>query len=74
MAQNMPWTEHQLPPSVRKLPPVIRRKVIEIANELLRERMDEGKAVRIATAKARAWALQQQRVREVSDEPNGNEW
>lgn len=69
MARNMPWTENQLPPAVRKLPPVVRRKVIEIANDLLRERMDEAKAVRIATAKARAWALQQQRMRET-----GNDW
>lgn len=50
--------------SMRRLPPEVRRKAVEIANALLRERMDEAKAIRIATAKARAWALQQRRRRE----------
>jgi uncharacterized protein YdaT len=49
---------------MRHLPPELRRKAIEIANALLRERMDEAQAIRIATAKARAWALQEQRQRE----------
>lgn len=60
----MPWTEDRPPVSMRRLPPEVRRKAVEIANALLRERMDEAKAIRIATAKARAWALQQRRRRE----------
>ena len=64
----MPWTADQPPPSMRKLPPPVRRKAIEIANALLRDRIDEAKAIRIATAKARAWALQQQRLREDGDD------
>ncbi len=60
----MPWTVDQPPASMRHLPPELRRKAIEIANALLRERMDEAQAIRIATAKARAWALQEQRQRE----------
>jgi len=46
---------------MRKLPPRVRRKGVEIDDALLRERMDEAKAMRIATAKGRAWALHEQR-------------
>ncbi len=38
------------------LPPRVRDKAIEIANALLTEGMDEGKAIRIAIAKAKQWA------------------
>ena len=34
----------------------VRRKAIEIANALLEEGYDEGKAIRIAIAKAKEWA------------------
>jgi uncharacterized protein YdaT len=34
----------------------VREKAIDIANALLREGMDEGKAIRIAIAKAKEWA------------------
>ena len=64
----MPWTVNQPPESMRNLPPTVRRKAVEIANALLRERMDEGKAIRIATAKARAWALHEKRRREAEAE------
>ncbi len=63
----MYWTPDRPPESMRNLPPAVRRKAVEIANQLLRERMDEAKAIRIATAKARAWALQQQRLREAEN-------
>jgi uncharacterized protein YdaT len=42
---------------MRGLPPEIRRKAIEIANALLAEGCDDGKAIRIGIAKARQWAL-----------------
>lgn len=61
---TMPWTAEHPPVSMRKLPLEVRRKAVEIANALLNERMDEAKAVRIATAKARAWALHQKRLSE----------
>jgi uncharacterized protein YdaT len=38
------------------LPALVREKAIEIANALLEEGMDEGKAIRIAIAKAKEWA------------------
>ena len=65
----MPWTMDHPPASMRNLPPKVRRKAVEIANALLAERMDEAKAIRIATAKARAWALHEQRRREADAEP-----
>ena len=41
---------------MKNLPPVLREKAIEIANALLEGGMDEGKAIRIAIAKAKEWA------------------
>jgi len=52
----MPWTVDRYPTSMRRLPPWVRYKAIEIANALLDEGMDEGKAIRIAIAKAKEWA------------------
>ena len=40
---------------MRRLSPTAREKAIEIANALLEEGMDEGKAIRIAIAKAKEW-------------------
>jgi uncharacterized protein YdaT len=52
----MPWTTFNYPPSMRHLSEPAREKAIEIANALLDEGMDEGKAIRIAIAKAKEWA------------------
>ena len=52
----MPWNEIYYPQSMRNLPPEVRRKAIEIANALLAEGYDDGKAIRIAIAKAKEWA------------------
>ena len=49
----MPWNELRYPPSMQHLAPAVRAKAIEIANALLDEGMDEGKAIRIAIAKAK---------------------
>jgi uncharacterized protein YdaT len=54
--RRMPWTIDRYPVSMRRLPPWVRHKAIEIANALLDEGMDEGMAIRIAIAKAKAWA------------------
>lgn len=54
---TMPWTEDRFPPAMGSLPPWVRTKAIEIANALLDEGMDDGRAIRIAIAKAREWAL-----------------
>lgn len=52
----MPWTETHYPPAMRRLYPRVRAKAIEIANALLAENVDEGKAIRIAIARAKEWA------------------
>lgn len=52
----MPWTESYFPPSMAHLPPLVRAKAVEIANALLAQGYDEGKAIRIAIAQARRWA------------------
>jgi uncharacterized protein YdaT len=52
----MPWTSHRYPSSMRKLPAAVRVKAIEIANALLAEDGDEGRAIRIGIAQAKRWA------------------
>lgn len=52
----MPWTAQRYPSSMKNLPPMVREKAIEIANALLEEGHPEGRAIRIAIARAREWA------------------
>jgi len=52
----MPWSEKRFPPSMQHLSEVTREKAIEVANALLAEGMEEGKAIRIAIAAAKGWA------------------
>lgn len=51
----MPWTTNRYPKSMEHLPEIVRLKAIEIANALLADDMEEGKAIRIAIAKTREW-------------------
>lgn len=53
----MPWDETHYPAAMRQLPAPVRAKAIEIANALLAQGYDEGKAIRIAIAKAKEWAM-----------------
>ncbi len=52
----VPWDETYYPRSMQNLSPEVRLKAIEIANALLEEGYDEGKAIRVAIAKAKQWA------------------
>ncbi|MFZ2652512.1 MAG: hypothetical protein WA210_20620 [Burkholderiaceae bacterium] len=52
----MPWNNEYFPVAMRHLSEAARHKAIAIANALLDEGMDEGKAIRIAIAKAKVWA------------------
>lgn len=52
----MPWSQEHYPKSMEHLPDEVRDKAIEIANALLAEGMDDGRAIRIAIAKAKEWA------------------
>lgn len=51
----MPWTKNDYPPSLKNLMAPVRNKAVEIANALLDEGYDEGKAIAIATSKAEEW-------------------
>jgi len=52
----MPWTPDRYPPAMRELPPLLRLKAIEIANAVLAQGGDDGKAIRIGIARAKQWA------------------
>lgn len=51
----MPWNKRDYPPSMKNLEPQVRNKAIEIANALLEDGSEEGRAIAIATAKAKEW-------------------
>ena len=52
----MPWTKRDYPTSMQNLPTATRNKAIEIANALLRDGYEEGRAIAIAQDQAREWA------------------
>jgi uncharacterized protein YdaT len=52
----MPWNSLHYPDSMKHLPDEIRAKAIAIANAMLEDGMEEGKAIRIAIVKAKEWA------------------
>jgi len=54
----MPWNADYFPASMRNLDEPVRLKAIAIANALLADGMDEGRAIRIAIAKAKRWVQQ----------------
>ncbi|GAA0135731.1 hypothetical protein YSY43_25710 [Paenibacillus sp. YSY-4.3] len=51
----MPWNKQDYPVSMKKLDTRVRNKAIEIANALLEEGYEEGRAIAIGTAKAHEW-------------------
>ena len=51
----MPWSSEYFPPAMRHLPLVVREKAIEIANALLAQGYDEGRAIRVGIAQAKRW-------------------
>ncbi|MBS4205262.1 DUF2188 domain-containing protein [Lederbergia citrea] len=51
----MPWSKNDFPDSMKNLPVDIREKAIEIANALLEDNKDEGRAISIGIAQARKY-------------------
>ncbi|MEF3310433.1 DUF2188 domain-containing protein [Paenibacillus sp. GYB004] len=51
----MPWTKRNYPPSLKNFEPRVRGKAVEIANALLEEGYEEGRAIAIATSQAKEW-------------------
>jgi hypothetical protein len=49
----MPWSTHDFPPAMKRLPPPVRRLAIRVANALLERGYSEGEAIRIAIAQAK---------------------
>ncbi|MFN8419889.1 MAG: DUF2188 domain-containing protein [Anaerolineae bacterium] len=52
----MPWTANDYPVSMKNLTAEVREKAVEIANALLKDGYEEGRAISIATAQAEEWA------------------
>ncbi|PLT48305.1 hypothetical protein B8V81_0437 [Paenibacillus pasadenensis] len=52
----MPWKKNDYPPSMKNLDERTRGKAIDIANALLEDGYEEGRAIAIATAQAEKWA------------------
>lgn len=52
----MPWSESNYPDSLKNFMAPVRRKAIQIANSLLEQGYNEGRAISIATAQAEEWA------------------
>ena len=51
----VPWNAEYYPVSMKKLPPRVRLKAIEIANALLEAGRPEGQAIRIGIWTAKRW-------------------
>lgn len=79
----MPWTTSDYPAAVKNLPENVRQKAIEIANALLEDGYEEGRAIAIAISKAKhidqgnvpyhvipydgEWAVRREKAKRVSD-------
>jgi uncharacterized protein YdaT len=49
----MPWSEKNYPEAMKNLSPKIRKEAIKIANALLDENYEEGRAISIGITRAR---------------------
>lgn len=49
----MPWNKNDYPDSMKNLDAAVREKAIEIANALIQDNYEEGRAISIATSQAR---------------------
>ena len=51
----MPWTKKDYPDSMKNLEESVRNKAVEIANELIEDDYEEGRAIPIAISQAKKW-------------------
>ncbi|WP_035988040.1 DUF2188 domain-containing protein [Leptolyngbya sp. KIOST-1] len=65
----MPWTYSDYPVSMKNLTAEVRRKAIDIANALLSDGYEDGRAIAIATAQAEKWA--QRRDKQIAKKNTG---
>ncbi|KAF1677591.1 DUF2188 domain-containing protein [Bacillus sp. SKDU12] len=52
----MPWSMKDYPASLKNLDKPVKKKAIEIANEMIDEGYEDSRAIPIATSKAKEWA------------------
>ncbi|MDR4229058.1 DUF2188 domain-containing protein [Bacillus mojavensis] len=52
----MPWSMKDYPASLKNLEKPVKKKSIEIANAMIDEGYEDGRAIPIATSKAKEWA------------------
>lgn len=52
----MPWSMKDYPASLKNLEKPVQKKAIEIANAMIDEGYEDGRAIPIATSKAKEWA------------------
>ncbi|MEC1751778.1 MULTISPECIES: DUF2188 domain-containing protein [Bacillus] len=52
----MPWSMKNYPASLKNLEKPVKKKAIEIANAMIDEGYEDGRAIPIATSKAKEWA------------------
>ncbi|MCY8989641.1 DUF2188 domain-containing protein [Bacillus atrophaeus] len=52
----MPWSMKDYPNSFKNLDKPVKKKAIEIANAMINEGYEEGRAIPIATSQAKEWA------------------
>ncbi|WP_010278441.1 DUF2188 domain-containing protein [Paenibacillus senegalensis] len=63
----MPWTKNDYPDSMKNLEERTRNKAIEIANSLLEEQYEEGRAISIAIAQAKKWEEDHPQTKDSTD-------
>lgn len=51
----MPWSMNDYPQSLKNLEEPVKKKAIEIANAMIDEGYEEGRAIPIATSQAKEW-------------------
>ncbi|MFB5661976.1 DUF2188 domain-containing protein [Alteribacillus sp. HJP-4] len=71
----MPWTMNDYPSSLKNLDKPVRKKAIDIANAMLDDGYDEGRAIPIATEQAKEWQknASQKEIRDFLEEGDPTE-
>lgn len=70
----MPWNENDYPASFKNLNDDVRNKAIEIANALLEDGYEEGRAIPIALSKAKQYVHGHSDRPEYEVVPEGDAW
>lgn len=67
----MPWTMNDYPDSLKNLDEITRKKAIDMANAMLDEGYDEGRAIPIATSEAKKWKQNASKQEQENYKKNG---